>query len=94
MLSLETVTFPPFALVNVTNTFEVLPVCTFPKETLGGFGISDFAVVPDPRSVSSELLLKATLPLLDPDVTGPKETVRRKLFPGARLRGSDGRLTL
>ena len=62
------VMFPVFALVNVTNTFEVFPVCTFPKDTLGGFGINDFAVVADPRRVSSGLLLNATLPFIDPEV--------------------------
>lgn len=88
------VTVPFFALLNVTNTFEVFPVCTFPKDTLGGFGINDFAVVPDPRRVSSGLLLIATLPFIEPEVAGTKETVRTELCPGARLSGSAGRLTL
>lgn len=85
---------PVFALVNVTNIFEVFPVCTFPKDTLDGFGISDFAVVPEPRRASSVPPLKAMPPLLDPEEVGPKETVRTKLCPGAKLSGSAGRLGL
>lgn len=92
--SFEMVIFPLFALLNVTNTFEVFPVCTFPKYTLDGFGISDFAVVADPRRVSSGLPLNAMLPLSDPEAVGPKVTVRTKLCPGAKLSGSAGRLTM
>ena len=88
------VMFPPLALLSVTKIFEVFPVCTFPKDTLGGFGISDLAFVADPRRVSSGLLLNATLPFIDPEVAGAKEIVRTALCPGARLSGSDCRFTL
>ena len=88
------VMFPVLPLVNVTNTFEAFPVCTFPKDTLGGFGITAFAVIPDPWTASSGLLLNATLPLIDPEETGRKETVKTTLFPPARMSGSVGLLTL
>lgn len=87
------VMLPVLPLRNVTNTFEVFPVCTFPKDTLGGFGITPFAVIPDPCTASSGLLLSATLPLSDPDLVGAKETLRTQLCPGDRLSGSAGLLT-
>ena len=85
-----TVIVPFLALVKVTNNFAVFPICTFPKFRLGGLGISDFGVIPEPRSAISAVPLNAMLPLSDPESVGRKVTVRVSFCAGARVNGSMG----
>ena len=89
-----TVMVPFFALVKVTNNFAVFPICIFPKARLGGFGISDFVTIPEPRTARSPVPLNAMLPVSDPETVGWKVTVRARLCPGTRVNGSMDWLTL
>src|SRR5579884_3914505 len=78
----------------VTVFFTVLPSCTLPNAILGGFGT--IALLDDPQPLNENIAepFTLTLPFAVPVVLGLNETVTEALFPGARLKGNVGWLSL
>ena len=79
-LAAEMVRLDPPVLVSVSDRLELLPICTFPKARLLGFGVSVPGVTPVPvsgmpRFESEPLEVMLTLPLTAPLAVGLKSTV-------------------
>lgn len=93
------VTLEPPVLVRVSDSVELLPICTLPKLRLDGFAPSAPAVTPVPErgmlSVGFEpLLMIARLPLTLPADDGANTTLKVLLCPAVRVKGKLRPLTL
>jgi len=91
-LSAERVTFQDRAFVSTTGTVELVPIATWPNDTIEGLAVTDSLVSPEPPTSSLRLafdepLENLILPPLHPIAVGVKLTPRLTLCPAGKTSG-------
>src|SRR5580700_1398826 len=90
--NVESVVFCERALESTTGIVELVPIATWPNDTLEGLAVNDSLLTPVPSTPSTAVALDAVLeklifPPVHPITTGVKLTLRSKLCPTSRTSG-------
>ncbi len=91
--SFDMVKFEEREFVSTTGTVELVPIATWPNDTLEGLEVPHSLRVPAPEtataSVSFDALLeKLMVPYVHPVIVGVKTTLRSTLCPAGKTSGS------
>jgi len=86
----QRVTCQERALVRTTGTLNVVPIATWPNDTIDGLALTGSLLMPVPptlRLAVDVLLKNLTVPPVHPVVVGAKLTLRLTLWPAAKTSG-------
>ena len=90
--NVESVVFCERVLESTTGIVELVPIATWPNDTIEGLALKDSLLTPVPSTPSTKvgleaLLEKASFPPVHPIAVGVKLTLRSKLCPEAKTSG-------
>jgi hypothetical protein len=90
--SADRVTFQERAFVSTTGRVELLPIATWPNDTIGGLAVTDSVLTPSPPTSSQRLGFDALLENLivapvHPTAVGVKLTFTSTLCPAGKTSG-------
>jgi hypothetical protein len=90
--SAERVTFQERAFVSTTGTVDMVPIATWPNDTIEGLAVTDSLLTPEPETPSRRIVLDASLenlivPPVHPIAVGVKLTLRSTLCPASKTIG-------
>ena len=90
--SAERVTFQERAFVSTTGTVEMVPIATWPNDTIEGLAVTASLLTPvpltsSPRIASAVLLENLIVPPVHPIAVGVKLTLRSTLCPAGKTSG-------
>lgn len=86
----QRVTCQERAFVSTTGTVDVVPIATWPNDTIEGLALTAWLLVPVPptlRLVLDALVRNLIVPPVHPVVVGAKLTVRLTLWPADKTSG-------
>ncbi len=88
----ETVTPQGRSFVSTTGTVKMVPIATWPNDTIEGLAVTDWLIKPVPPTLSWRVAFDALLenlivPPVHPSAVGVKLTLKSTLWPASKTSG-------